>query len=216
MAASATGAFHQILIRFGYDQGMSKQNHPKGSLTRLARRFYQDDSLVHWTITNDPRADIPWAGALYYRYRELLTHTLFRYGIVCPIYCCMPDHIHLMWMAVGRGCDQINAMRHFRQRLKDAWTRVGVTIQRQSYDHVLQGEERQDVHFRGTCDYIARNPERAGLVPAGGYRLWKFTGCLLPGYPELKPFDADYWDRLDRIVSHYRRAGFQQTQEVDS
>ena len=57
------------------------------------------------------------------------------------------------------------------------------------------------------CDYIARNPERAGLVEPGGFASYGFSGCLVPGYPELRPFDLDFWNQFDKTVSFLRKDG---------
>ena len=58
-----------------------------------------------------------------------------------------------------------------------------------------------------TCEYVARNPERAGLVAVDAYAAYAYSGCLVPGYPELKPFEADFWTRFDRSVSYLRKHG---------
>ncbi|WP_063870175.1 hypothetical protein [Novipirellula maiorica] len=57
----------------------------------------------------------------------------------------------------------------------------------------------------GTCEYVARNPERAGLVAVDAYAEYPFSGCLVPGYPELKPFEPDFWTRFNRSVSYLRK-----------
>jgi len=153
-----------------------------------------------------------WLDArLLYRFRELLTHSLFRYGIACPMFCLMPDHIHMLWMGIMESFDQRLAMRHLRTRLNDSLNRIGFELQDQPYDHVLRENEKTDAALMDVCEYIARNPERAELVPMDGYASYAFTGCLVPGYPELKPFEEDFWARFDRIVSHLRKHGLTQT-----
>ena len=96
-------------------------------------------------------------------------------------------------------------MRHLRKRFGDSLSRIGYALQDQSYDHVLREAERQEDALIKTCEYIARNPERADLVPVDGYTKYPFTGCLVPGYPELKPFEPDYWKRFNRSVSYLRK-----------
>ncbi len=100
-----------------------------------------------------------------YHFRALLPHSQFRYAIVCPILCLMPDHIHLLWMGILEASDQ---------RL---------------------------------ATYIARNSERAGIVGLDGYADYPYSGCLVPGYPELKPFEPDFWTRFDRSISYLWRNG---------
>ncbi|MEM9659162.1 MAG: hypothetical protein AAF961_12445, partial [Planctomycetota bacterium] len=75
---------------------MAKRDH----LRRLEEVEYQGYAVVHWTMTMRDRRT-GWLDArMYYHFRELLTHSQFRYAIACPIFCLMPDHIHLMWMGI--------------------------------------------------------------------------------------------------------------------
>ena len=176
-------------------------------LRRLDEVEYQAHAIVHWTMTmRDRRAG--WLDAqFYYHFRELLTHSQFRYAIACPIFCLMPDHIHLMWMGILEASDQRLAMRHLRKRLNASLTRIGFELQDQPFDHVLREEESQETALMETCEYIARNPERAGIVAVDDYASYPYSGCLVPGYPELKPFAPDFWTRFDRSVSYLRKNG---------
>lgn len=180
-------------------------------LHRLGRPFYQAHAVVHWTLTIRDRKQGWLTATFYYRFRELLTHTLFRYGLACPIYCLMPDHIHFVWMGLCESSDQMNAMKHFRSNCNESLHRIGFELQDQAYDHVLKEEERQEVEFHNLCEYIARNPERAGLVGHDEYASYPFTGCLIPGYPALRPFDPDFWTQLDKIITFLRKQGLMRT-----
>ncbi|HQX48334.1 MAG TPA: hypothetical protein PLY87_27635 [Planctomycetaceae bacterium] len=102
-------------------------------------------------------------------------------------------------------------MRHLRANLNDSLNRIGFELQDQPYDHVLRDNEKTEAALMDVCEYISRNPERDELVPIDGYVSYPFTGCLVPGYPELKPFEEDFWLRFDRIVSHLRKYGLTQT-----
>ena len=180
---------------------MAKREH----LKRLESASYRGLAVVHWTVGIRNRRTGWLDGRMYYYFRELLTHTQFRYAIACPIFCMMPDHIHLIWMGILESTDQKVAMRHLRKRFSDSLSRIGFALQDQAYDHVQREDERQEGALMKTCEYIARNPERADLVPADGYTKYPFTGCLIPGYPELKPFEPDYWKRFNRSVSYLRK-----------
>ncbi|KLU06849.1 hypothetical protein RISK_001163 [Rhodopirellula islandica] len=186
---------------------MSQRDH----LRRLPREYYQADAIVHWTISTFERERGWLTGVFLYRFRELLTHSLFRYGLACPLFCLMPDHIHMVWMGLCKGSDQLNAMKHFRPRCDETLNRIGFTLQDQAYDHVFSEGERSEPEFRNVCEYIARNPERAGLVEADGYASYVFTGCLVPGYPELRPFESGYWNQFDKITSFLRKEGMMRT-----
>jgi len=143
----------------------------------------------------------------YYKFREILAHTAFRYQLCCPIYCCMPDHLHLLWIGIGAGCDQRLAARYFRKQLNPILAKLGALFQPQSYDHVLREEERQRAGFETVVEYIARNPERAGLVKQGGFRDYPYMNCLVPGYPELSIWQDDFWERFWRIYLYLQKHG---------
>ena len=64
-------------------------------LSRLDRGYYRGQAYVHWTITIQDRKTGWLVPIFYYKFRELLTHATFRYSMICPIYCLMPDHMHL-------------------------------------------------------------------------------------------------------------------------
>lgn len=123
----------------------------------------------------------------------------------------MPDHLHMAWMGLSERSDQLNAIKHFRSQCNESLSRIKFQLQDQAYDHVLKGKERYGENFRNVCHYIALNPERAGLVEPGAHESYKFTGCLVPGYPELRPFAPDYWNRFDRIISFLRKEGLMRT-----
>ncbi len=182
---------------------MEKRNH----LRRLPAEFYRSHAIVHWSLTMLDREQGWLTPIFYYRFRELLTHTAFRYGIACPIFCLMPDHLHMVWMGLFDTSDQLLAMKHFRKSCNESLKRINHELQDQSYDHVLKEEERLADQFRTICKYVATNPERAGLVKAGGYADYKFSGCLVPGYPQLRPFEPNFWDEYDRVVSYLRKEG---------
>jgi putative transposase len=177
------------------------------NLRRLPDEFYQGDAFVHWILTVDQRKTGWLIPIFFYRFRELLTHTMFRYSITCPIFVCMPDHFHLLWLGLADDSDQKVAMKYFRKHLNDALGKMGFQLQRQPFEHVLHEGERERGAFENAADYIARNPERKGLVQIDGYGTYRFTGCLVPGYPELKPFEKDYWDRFWRTYSYLRSHG---------
>jgi putative transposase len=185
-------------------------------LKRLPPEHYRGQAYVHWTMSIDERKKGWLVPIFYYKFREILTHTLFRYGLCCPLYCVMPDHLHLLWIGVLDGADQRNAVKYFRKQLNPILAKLQARLQKQPYDHVLREEERARDAFEAVVEYIARNPERAGLVSPDGYQGYPYTGCLVPGYPELKPWQPDYWQRFWRIYEYVRRHGFQQVADGDA
>jgi hypothetical protein len=112
-----------------------------------------------------------------------------------------------MWMGILESSDQKLAMKHLRKRVNESLGKIGFELQDQPYDHVLTDDERQEEAFMAICEYIARNPERAGLLGVDEFAKYGYSGCLVPGYPELKPFEPDFWMRFNRAVSYLRKNG---------
>jgi hypothetical protein len=189
----------------------SNERNPKRHdyLRRLPPECYRGQAYVHWSMTIDGRKTGWLIPIFYYKYREILAHTAFRYGLCCPIYCCMPDHLHLLWVGILDGCNQRVAARYFRKNVNLILEKLGVRFQKQPYDHVLTEEERERSAFETVFEYIARNPERAGMVPRDAFRTYPYTGCLVPGYPELAIWQADFWDCFWRIYAYLREHGLQ-------
>ena len=188
----------------GYNSRTMKRKELKSSLKRLSREFYQGHSYVHWSLSIEDRKTGWLTPVFYYRFREILTHTMFRYQLVCPIYCCMPDHIHLMWIGLSQSTDQLNAMKYFRRLLNRDLQRQGFRLQKQGYDNVLADDERVEDSFSDICQYIAKNPERKDLVHADQFDSYPYLNCLIPGAPEVDFRDDDFWSRFWRIVSSLR------------
>jgi hypothetical protein len=120
----------------------------------------------------------------------------------------MPDHIHMLWIGVCDSCDQRIAMRYFRKQMNLVLGKVGVQFQLQPYDHVLSENDRKHDAFESVAEYIVRNPERRGLVPVDGYATYRYSDCLIPGYPDLKLFQSDFWPRMWRTYAYLVNNGF--------
>ncbi|MCB1079635.1 MAG: hypothetical protein KDM64_17595 [Verrucomicrobiae bacterium] len=154
---------------------------------------------MHWTMTMDQRKRGWLSPEFHLQFREWLLHSLARYGCVCPVYCVMPDHFHLLILGWAEPSDQRLAIRHLRKTLNAHLKTLGESfrLQKQAYDHILREEERARNAFERVAFYISENPVRAGL--ANFPNEWPFTGCMVPGYPELTPWQDDYWDRFWRL-----------------
>lgn len=190
-----------------------QQRYDEGDyLKRLPPSAYRGQACVHWSMTIQDRKTGWLIPIFYYKFRELLTHTMFRYGICCPIFCLMPEHMHLLWLGVRNTADQRLAMKFFRSQLHAVLEKLDVRLQDQGYDHVLRDDERQPMAFQSVAEYIARNPERRQLVPIDGFRTYPYTSCLIPGYPDLSPFQPDFWDLFERIASSLRSDWFMSTE----
>ena len=153
---------------------------------------------MFWTLSLFDKATGWLTPAFHSRFRELLFHTAAREGLVCPIYCLMPDHLHLVWMGLRLDSDQRNGMAFLRTYLEPELSPA--RFQPQAQDRVLREEQRKRNAFARVCFYVADNPVRAELVAKP--EDWPFIGCVIPGYPKLNPLGQEYWPTFWRI---YRR-----------
>lgn len=167
-------------------------------LPRLTEDAYQGLAVVHWTLTLQQGEKILLDELFHLRLRDCLMHTFARKegaGLMCPVYCVMPDHLHMVWMGTNQENDQRRAMAFFRTYLKGAI--APARLQPQAHDHVLREDERRRRMFATVCNYILVNPVEAGLVKTSAD--WKFSGCVVPGYPTLHPSQPKFWGVFWRI-----------------
>jgi len=170
-------------------------------LPRVPREYYQGDAVVHWSLPVSHRRQGWLSEAFHAAFRELLLHTAAREGLFCPVYCLMPDHLHLVWMGLRLDSDQRNGMAFLRTHLEPRL--APAKFQHQSDDHVLKTEERRRHAFAGVCNYILENPVRAELVRR--VDDWAFTGALVPGYPTLQPLQPDFWSKFWKLFCQTRQ-----------
>lgn len=173
--------------------------HRHDHLRRLPPEYYRGQAYVHWSMTIEDRKTGWLTPVFHYKFREIVSHTTFRFGLCCPVYCCMPDHIHLLWAGVREDADQRMAVKYFRKELSPVLAEDGVRFQQQPYDHVLLEDERRRAGFEKLVEYIARNPERAALVEPDRFHEYPYTECLIPGYPEVRFCQEEFWERFWRI-----------------
>jgi putative transposase len=159
------------------------------SLPRLPPEFYQGDAVVHWTLTVFDRGQGWLDERFHFQFRELMFHAASREGLLCPTYCLMPDHIHLIWMGLRLDSNQLNGMSFLRTYLEPRLSPH--KFQPQPHDHVLKEEERRRGAFAKICSYDLNNPVKRDLVTR--CEEWPFHGAIVPGYPTLHPLADDFW-----------------------
>ena len=170
------------------------------SLPRLDPAFYKAFAFVFWTHTVEDRATGWLDDTFHSRFRELMLHAGARYNLVCPVYCLMPDHLHFLWLGCSACSDQQLATRFLRKHL--TLLLHPMHLQRQPHDHVLREDERERGAFQSTCFYIQENPVRKDLTKE--WSAYPYTGCIVPGYPELDIRSSDFWMRFWRVVNYMR------------
>lgn len=176
-----------------------------GGLIRLDPANYRGRSYVHWSMTVQGRA-VGWLDPLHHAMmRELMTHALSRFKLICPAYCLMPDHGHFLWIGWSESSDQKKAVALLREGWSAALRRSGRELQKQPYDHVLRREECARGTFSTVAYYVLENPQRAGLVAC--WQSYPFLGAMVPGYPRLDPRDEDFWEKFWRIHEKLANSG---------
>ena len=176
----------------------------RGHLPRLPDQAYRGMTCIHWIHTMCDRKT-GWLDQRFHcHFRETLLHALVRFRCCCPMYCLMPDHIHLVSMGWSDRSDQKRATAFFRQHVKELLRARGIQLQRQAYDHVLRENERRPGAFEVIAEYVAQNPVRAGLISKERMAEYPHMGCLLPGYPDVSPWQKGYWETFWRIYHALR------------
>jgi REP element-mobilizing transposase RayT len=133
-------------------------------------------------------------------FRELMLHATARQALLCPVYCLMPDHLHLVWIGLRPATNQLDGMRFLRTHLSRAL--FPYRLQKQPHDHVLRHSERERNAFQVVCSYVLNNPVRGGLTE--NVKSWPYLGAIVPGYPSLDPREARFWEIFWRVHANQR------------
>jgi hypothetical protein len=104
-------------------------------------------------------------------------------------------------MGLRVDTDQLTGMAFLRTYLEPAVSPA--RFQPQAHDEVLREAQRKQNAFAKVCFYITANPVRAQLVPKA--ESWRFSGCLVAGYPRLNIFEDDYWPKFWKIYGRARQ-----------
>ena len=105
---------------------------------------------------------------------KMLDRALERFRCSAPIYCFMPDHLHVIVQGQTEHSDTRAVMAAFKQR-SGFWLRrhrPDRVWQKDFWDHLIRRDEDLGAQVR----YIAENPVRKGLV-----RCWRdhpHTGAI--------------------------------------
>jgi putative transposase len=141
---------------------------------RLPRACYCGELAVAYTARLVPGGEPIHCPRVAEPLIDALTASAVQHSCSVPIYCIMPDHVHVILQGTGGSADTWRAMVAFKQR-SGFWLarRIsGTRWQKDFYDHILRSEGE----VRNALVYIAANPLRARLVrdPAE----YPFTGSI--------------------------------------
>ena len=116
----------------------------------------------------------------------MLARALVKNKCIAPVYCFMPEHLHVMIQGQADDSDAWQAMVDFKQR-SGYWFWVNCCItrwQKDFYDHIVRKSEDLGAQVR----YILENPVRRGLVK----HWWE--------YPFLGAIGCDLGEIIDSLV----------------
>jgi putative transposase len=141
---------------------------------RLPRECYRGPVVVAITACVEDREPL-YADAVAVRAGvDALTVASTHFECTVPIYCFMPEHLHLLLRGTSVTADTWAAIASFKQR-SGFWiaaNRPEFSWQKDYWDHVV----RRDEDVRAQIRYIANNPVRRGLV--NQWDEYPFTGSI--------------------------------------
>jgi putative transposase len=107
-------------------------------------------------------------------FAAMLQASTEKHACIVPIYCFMPDHLHLILHGENPNSDTWKAVVLFKQRSGFGLEqhRPKVHWQKDFYDHIIRRDEDLGAQIR----HIAANPVRKGLVK--DWRDYPHTGAI--------------------------------------
>jgi len=129
---------------------------------RLPREYYKGSSFVSLTICIQDKVKFFDNIDIVNVFIEFLRETTEKFKCKIPVYCFMPDHLHIIMTGIDEDVDLLKAAAYFKQKT-GFWlgkNKRGVSWQKDFYDHVLKKKESLSIHVK----YILDNPVRKGLV----------------------------------------------------
>jgi putative transposase len=140
---------------------------------RLARERYQGEVAVSITTCFENAGTAFVSGDIVKQFVSFLTQKVREARCRVPVYCFMPEHLHLIIRGTCDEADVLTAMYAFKQQT-GFWFRKHSPYrwQKDFHDHIIRSDEDLDAHIR----YIANNPVRRGLVESWGQ--YPFTGAI--------------------------------------
>lgn len=141
---------------------------------RLRREDYRGEIAVAFTVCVAGRARVFEDSEAVRDVVEILGRTIPLPVFIIPIYCFMPDHLHLILLGQEPQADAWEAMVRFKQQT-GYWfhlNRPGVLWQKGFCDHIIRSRGELTSQVR----YVADNPVRKGLV--GRWNDYPYSGSI--------------------------------------
>jgi REP element-mobilizing transposase RayT len=141
---------------------------------RLPRAAYQGHVDVAITACVHERQQLFRDAAIVRHFLDVLTTAAAAGNCRVPVYCFMPDHLHLILHGDSPSADAWRVMVQFKQRTGFwlAQYRPTMPWQKDFFDHIIRTPDE----LSRQAQYIADNPVRKGLVM--DWTDYPFTGAI--------------------------------------
>jgi putative transposase len=152
-----------------------------GKRTDCQWNGYEGQKTVAYTILVHDRKPLFRKAEVVDRLIEILAVRLEGHQCDAPIYCFMPDHLHVLVRGLHERANSKHAIDKFKLSA-GIWLRTNqpeFRLKHDYFDHIVRCSE----DWRAQAQYIALNPVRAGLIEhASDY---PYTGCIGAGRSEM-------------------------------
>ncbi|MBM4287512.1 MAG: hypothetical protein FJ135_05080 [Deltaproteobacteria bacterium] len=141
---------------------------------RLPKEYYRGETTVALTLCVQDKKQIFSNPDIVQTFIDMLEELAQKHQCVVPVYCFMPDHLHLIVSGSAEETKLLPFIVSFKQKT-GFWlskNMAGVRWQKNYYDHVLRRQESLIAYIR----YIINNPVRKGLVAY--WHEYPFIGAI--------------------------------------
>lgn len=141
---------------------------------RLPKDLYRGKVSAAFTICIRDGVPAFTERAIIGIFTNLLNSAVEKALCIVPVYCFMPDHLHLIITGTSDESDVISAVVRYKQRT-GYWLSLNkpeLRWQKDFYDHIIRTNENLSVQAR----YILDNPVRKGLVES--WRDYPYKGSI--------------------------------------
>ncbi|MHB8070240.1 MAG: REP-associated tyrosine transposase [Desulfobaccales bacterium] len=141
---------------------------------RLPKEYYQGTSSVAITMCIKDRVSIFVNPKIVEVFVGILNKNMERYSCGIPVYCFMPDHLHMIITGNNNEVDLLKVISAYKQKT-GFWfsiNNMGAKWQKDFYDHVIKKEESLIRNIK----YILDNPVRKGIVT--DWQEYPFKGAI--------------------------------------
>jgi putative transposase len=141
---------------------------------RLSREYYKGTSSVAITMCIKDRVSIFSNPNVVEVFVGFLKEIAEKYPCDIPVYCFMPDHLHLIITGNNNEMDLLKVISAYKQKT-GFWlskNKISARWQKDIFDHVIKKDESLSRNIK----YILDNPVRKGIV--SDWQEYPYKGAI--------------------------------------